>query len=351
MLTKEKILDLAKTKGRILSSDIASSFNVSRQYASNLINSLVLDNKLIKIGSTRKAFYVLPEYAQKHEEIFPVSFKKTFKNIGLEEHKLLAEIEKKSPRLQLLPENVRSIFTYAFSEMLNNAIEHSESEFINAEVMIRDNILTFIVNDSGIGVFKSVMHKKNLNSELDAIRELLKGKITTMPKAHSGEGIFFTSRAGDEFVLDSYGYQLIFNNKLPDVFIREAKKKKKGTKVVFKISIVSPRHLNDVFKEYANLSADSDYGFDKTEIRVKLYTIGGVHVSRSQARRILSGLEKFKVILFDYDKVPMIGQAFSDEIYRVFHKKYPQIKIDEANMNEAVKFMVNRAKIEAGKEK
>ena len=351
MLTKEKILNLAKNKGKILTSDIASSFNVSRQYASYLINSLVLDNKLIKIGSTRKAFYVLPEYAQMHEEIFPVRFSKTFKNAALEEHRVLAEIEKKSPRLQLLPENVRSIFTYAFSEMLNNAIEHSESEFINAEVMIRDNILTFIINDSGIGVFKSVMHKKNLNSELDAIRELLKGKITTMPKAHSGEGIFFTSRAGDEFVLDSYGFQLIFNNKLPDVFIRKIKKKKKGTKVIFKINTASPRHLHDVVKEYANLSADSDYGFDKTEIRVKLYTIGGVHVSRSQARRILSGLEKFKIILFDYDKVPMIGQAFSDEIYRIFHKKYPQIKIEEENMNEAVKFMVDRAKIEAAKEK
>ena len=72
---------------------------------------------------------------------------------------------------------------------------------------------------------------------------------------------------------------------------------KRGTKVIFEIETNSERHLNQVFKKYTNLTEESDYGFDKTEIRVKLYTIGGVHISRSQARRILSGLEKFKIIL------------------------------------------------------
>lgn len=66
-----------------------------------------------------------------------------------------------------------------------------------------------------------------------------------------------------------------------------------------------------------------------------------------EARRILSGLEKFRVILFDYDKVPMVGQAFADEIYRVFHNKYPEIKIEEINMNDTVKFMVERTKTES----
>ncbi len=88
----------------------------------------------------------------------------------------------------------------------------------------------------------------------------------------------------------------------------------------------------------------NDYGFDKTEVRVKLYTLGGVHISRSQARRVLSGLEKFKVILFDFDKVPMVGQAFADEIFRVFHSKYPNTRLQEINMAEGVKFMVERAR-------
>jgi len=95
-----------------------------------------LDHGLIKIGSTRKSFYVVPEFAEKHQEIFPVRYAKSFKNVGLEEHKILDEIEKKSPLLLKLSENVRRIFTYAISEMLNNAIEHSESKIVGVEVFV-----------------------------------------------------------------------------------------------------------------------------------------------------------------------------------------------------------------------
>lgn len=347
MLTEENILEIAKTKGKVVSKDITASFGVSRQYVNSIIGLLVSKNKLIKIGSTRKAFYVLPEYAQKHQEIFPVRFIKSFKNISLEEHKVLDEVERKSPLLAKLPENVRSIFTYAFSEMLNNAIEHSGSKTVAVEALIRDGVLSFMINDSGVGVWRSVMQKKHLKSELEAIQDILKGKTTTMPKSHSGEGIFFTSRSADEFILDSYGYQMIFNNKLPDVFIQKVKKIKKGTSVIFKINKASGRHLNDIFREYTNIGSDSDHGFDKTEVRIKLYAVGGIHVSRSQARRVLSGLEKFKVVLLDFDKVPMVGQAFADEVFRVFHQKYPNIKLETENMSEGVKFMVDRAKAEA----
>src|SRR3989338_8465686 len=88
-------------------------------------------------------------------------------------------------------------------EMFNNAIEHSESKIISVEVSLRNNKLSFIVEDSGIGVFRNIMKKKGLRSVIEAIQDLLKGKTTTMPKSHSGEGIFFTSKASDLFILDS----------------------------------------------------------------------------------------------------------------------------------------------------
>lgn len=347
MLTKEKILEIAKKKGTLATKDLVAFFSVSRQYASALITELVGNNQLIKIGSTKKAFYVLPEYARKHQEIFPVRFRKAYKNISLEEHRVLDQIEQTFPPLKNLPENVRSIFTYAFSEMLNNAIEHSTSVRISVEVSVANNQLSFIVNDSGIGVFRNIMRKRNLKSETEAIQDLLKGKTTTMPKSHTGEGIFFTSKAGDSFILDSFGFQLIINNDLPDIFIKTTKKIKRGTRVIFKMRASSTRHLNELFRQYADSISSNDYGFDKTKIQVKLYTIGGVHISRSQARRVLVGLEKFKIIVFDFDKVPIAGQAFADEIFRVFHNKHPWISLEAINMSEGVKFMVERAKNEA----
>lgn len=80
------------------------------------------------------------------------------------------------------------------------------------------------------------------------------------------------------------------------VNVKKTKKLKRGTQVIFEIHTSSERHLNEQFKQHTNLTKDSDYGFDKTKIHVKLYTIGNVHISRSQARRVLSGLENSRLL-------------------------------------------------------
>lgn len=344
MLTKNTILKIAKQKSILITRDLVEAFGVSRQYASAMIAELVIEERLIKLGSTRKAFYVLPEYAQKNKGILTARYNKTFKNISLEEHKVLELVTRTFAPLRGLPENVRSIFTYAFTEMLNNAIEHSTAASIQVEVSIQKKLLSFIINDSGIGVFRNIMQKKNLKSELEAIQDLMKGKTTTMPKSHTGEGIFFTSKAGSLFILNSFGYKLIVNNEIPDIFVEKTKKVKRGTQVIFNINTSSKLQLNELFRQYTNIGEDSDYGFDKTKIQVKLYTIGGIYISRSEARRVLAGLEKFRVIEFDFDKVPIVGQAFADELFRVFHNKYPDIVLEAVNMNEGVKFMIDRAR-------
>ena len=344
MLNKAKILESARKNGRIHTKDFLREFKVSRQYVGTIFGQLIQSGELIKIGSTRNASYVSPEYLRAHPAILPNSFSRRLKNAHLEEHKVLAEIENRFPQLTRMKEHTKAIFDFAFSEMLNNAIEHSRSKSIVIEISLTPSELWFIINDSGIGAFRNIMHTKKLNSELEAIQDLLKGKTTTIPKSHTGQGIFFTSKAADVFVLDSFGEQLTVDNIAHDVKIRKSDSLKRGTRVIFKIRMTSHRHLSDVFKEYTNLEEESDYGFDKTDIRVKLYTTSGINISRSQARRILHGLEKFKIVLLDFDKVPMIGQAFADEIYRVFHNKHPDIKLQETNANEAVAFMIKRAR-------
>ena len=347
MINKGKIIEIADRRGKITTKELSVEFGVSRQYLNQLLSELIAEKKILKFGVTRSAFYVSTSYGEANPSIVPDVFRKSYKNKNLEEHRVLLEIEDRFFPLGKMPENIRSIFTFAFSEMFNNAIEHSKSKNINIEAALRGDTLSFIVEDSGIGVFRNIMKKRNLRSEIEAIQDLLKGKTTTMPKSHSGEGIFFTSKSADTFILDSFGHQLTITPKGPT--IKQPPTTKRGTRVIFEINKNSTLHLNDVFKKYTNLFEESDYGFDKTEIRVKLYTMGGVHISRSQARRILSGLEKFKIIVLDFDQVPIVGQAFADEIYRVFNKRHPDILIQEENMSEGVKFMVDRAKNEAKK--
>lgn len=86
---------------------------------------------------------------------------------------------------------------------------------------------------------------------------------------------------------------------------------------------------------------------NKKQIHVQMETIPCGYISRSEACEVLTGLEEFGKIIFNFDKVPTVGQAFADEVFRVFHHKYPDIKLEVENMSEEVKFMVVRAQNEA----
>lgn len=343
MLTKEIILSLVMEKGRLFASDLVAEFSVSRQYVNRLVKDLVASGQLVKAKATRGAFYVLPDYAQQHPEIFFPTFKIRFFSDKLQEDAVVSMVEKELPTFQNFPGNVQSIIRYGLSEMLNNAIEHSQSHEIMASISVKQNIVEFTVQDFGVGVFRNVMQKLSLNSELEAIQDILKGKTTTHAAYHSGEGIFFTSKVADLYKLNSFGYELIVNNNIPDVFIRQVKDQQQGTLVTFNIAMDSKRTLEEIFKHYTEMSDDELPEFNITEQKVKLYIDGTEYISRSQARRILVGLAKFKVIRLDFDRIEMIGQGFADEIFRVFQNRYPEIRIEAENMNEVVKFMVQRA--------
>ncbi len=346
MSLTDSILMQLKKKGQVRSSELVREFGISRQYIAKVLSQLVRENRIVKTGSTKSAVYATHQYIRKHTPRETALYSKTLSNVHLEEHILLDDIRTNFLPLLQCPDNIVSIFEYSFSEMMNNAIEHSSSKKIVFSVQLLQNILTFSIDDFGAGVFRNIMQKRKLQSEVEAIQDLMKGKITTAPSLHSGEGIFFTSKVSSKFTLESYGYQFIVDNSLPDVFIQECRGQKRGTKVTCSIRTTSKRLLNDVFRVYTD-STTGDFGFNKTEIQIRLFALGGVHISRSQARRVLSGLEKFTVIIMDYDRVPTVGQAFADEVYRVFLRKHPHIVIEDSNMNDIVQFMVRRARQES----
>lgn len=343
MLTKKIILSLAKEKGKLYASDLVAQFSVSRQYVNRLVQDLVASGQLVKAKATKGAFYVLPEYAEQHPDILFPTFTIRVLRDKFQEDEIVGMIKKELPTFQNLATNVRYILEYALSEMLNNAIEHSQSEDILVVFSIKKEIAEFRVEDFGIGVFRNVMQKLSLNSELEAIQDILKGKTTTHAAHHSGEGIFFTSRVADIFKLSSFGYELIVDNNIDDVFIRQVKEQRRGTLVTFSIASDSKRTLEEVFKQYTEISEDEMPEFNITEQKIRLYIDDTAYISRSQARRILVGMEKFKVIRLDFDRVEMIGQGFADEIFRVFQNRHPGIRIETENMNEVVNFMVQRA--------
>ena len=105
--------------------------------------------------------------------------------------------------------------------------------------------------------------------------------------------------------------------------------------------IITERTTKEIFDEYTG----DDFVFNKTKITVHLAKdyLGHDFVSRSLAKRILMNVEKFKVIVLDFENIDNIGQGFADEVFRVFKNKNPDITIVPINMNEEIEFMINRA--------
>jgi ERCC4-type nuclease len=94
---------------------------------------------------------------------------------------------------------------------------------------------------------------------MEAIQDILKGKTTTMPKSHSGQGIFFTSKSGDLFILDSFGYQVIVDNKIPDVFVKTVKKENItqeniGEIMLCQIPGISTTYASAILKSFGGFS-------------------------------------------------------------------------------------------------
>lgn len=228
------------------------------------------------------------------------------------------------------------ILPYAFTEMLNNAIDHSEGTVAKIRFWRNSHYWAFEIVDDGIGAFRKISSTFNLASPIESIGELSKGKRTTAAQGHTGEGIFFTSKVVDFFELTSNGLEWDVDNSLSDftVIYREMDR---GTRVYCRIAVNTRRRIEDTFRQFS-----INHKFVRTRPIVKLFEYGTTFVSRSEAKRILAGLESFQEIELDFQKVESVGQGFVDEVFRVWISHHPGKKIIPINMNSSVEFMVGR---------
>ncbi len=150
----------------------------------------------------------------------------------------------------------------------------------------------------------------------------------------------------DGFVMESNELTFSHFHGLEKDWILEGQHSKKGTDIGMIIFLDSKRTDKEVFEAFSG-GEDEDYAFNKTVIPVDMARIDKENlVSRSQAKRLLIRIENFKYVLFDFKSVDTIGQAFADEIFRVYRRRHPDITIQYSDANEDVRRMIKRA--EAG---
>jgi hypothetical protein len=268
-----------------------------------------------------------------------VDVRQSYPRAGLSEDRVWQALL--APVVADLPENVRDVWRYGATEMVNNAIDHSGSPLVHAG-MRRNALFTQAwVTDDGEGIFVRIQRALKLFDPREAIMELAKGKFTTDPANHSGEGIFFSSKVFDVFDIRSGRLHFAHDDGKVDILF-ERGADAPGTTVFMQLANDSPRTTREVFDEFA---APEEYSFAKTIVPVKLAQHEGEKlVSRSQAKRLTMRFERFQTVVLDFEGVGEIGQAFADEVFRVFQGAHPQTTLVPVNMAAGVKSMVSRAR-------
>ena len=299
----------------------AKRYGLTRQAVNLHLQRLICDSDLVRQGKTRRTrFFLAPKK----------TWRKTYPSRQSESDVWENDV---LPQISDLPENTLDIWRYCFTEMFNNAVDHSSGTRITVQ-LTRTAVNTEIaVIDNGVGIFKKIQRAMKFSDARHSALELAKGKFTTDPKRHTGEGIFFTSKMLDGFDISSDGVYFTSVSPL---------KNQKGTAVWMKLKNTTDRSRKAVFDEFA--SPEADYAFDKTVVPVKMAEIRPNDlISRSQAKRLLLRIDRFRTVVLDFQNVNQIGQAFADEIFRVFARSHPGLDLQFRNANEEVFKMIRRA--------
>jgi len=311
---------------------VSERFGITRQAVNYRIKKMVEEGLVIASGTTKNKNYSLRPIVQRE---FSVEI-----SSGVQEHKVWRDLIE--PLTKDLRKNVIDICSYGFTEMFNNVIDHSEAKNAHIWFTRLPTKIRIIIADDGIGIFNKIVRDLGLEDHKHAILELSKGKLTTDPKHHTGEGIFFTSRTFDSFAILSG--KLIFHRFEGRDWLVEDRDLdiiKGNTIVVMEIKPNSEKKLKDVFDQF---STEEDYGFTKTIVPISLVKYGEENlVSRSQAKRLMAGLDRFKEVILDFKGITFIGPPFADEIFRVFKNEHPTIRLSPINTADDVKKMIERA--------
>lgn len=240
-----------------------------------------------------------------------------------------------APWMAGLPGNVVNIANICFTEMVNNVIDHSQARRIGMGVHVHAGRLQMAVMDDGVGIFRKVARALDLFDDRLALLELAKGKYTTAASGHSGMGIFVSSRMLDGFCLHSRG--LTFAPRTPaganlsfswlDVHAWAG-----GTVVLMDIALDSPRTAQSVYERYFSPDEVGGDAFHTTEVPVKLAQLSSELTSRSQGKWVVERATQFRTVFLDFEGVQMVGQAFVDEVFRVFAVAHPEVRLVPIHM-------------------
>jgi DNA-binding transcriptional ArsR family regulator len=258
------------------------------------------------------------------------------------EHRLWSDL-----RAELLDQGssvgAREIHEYVFGEIVNNVLDHSGSQNLTITRRATGRSVGISVRDHGVGIFQHIADVEGLADHHASLLRLQSGTYTTDPDNHTGQGIFFSARAVDQFSIGSGTLAWQVDNVAGDSTVTRINAVP-GTIVRWTLDSATTRSLPALFEYYSRADDDGIPQFAVTSIPVSVAAATDTYATRSAARELLAGKQQFRVIILDFSNVENIGQGFADEVFRVYRTQNPTVTIEPVHMNEQVAFLVDQAR-------
>lgn len=321
---------LFESRTYITTAEVAANAGVTRQAAHAHLAKMATNGEIVQEGASRSTRY---RRLASSQHIYGLRDLDENEVWGYEK-RVVRDLDTEILEIK----NVAQILNFAFTEMVNNAIDHSRGTNVIVRWFFEPGRIAFEVEDDGVGAFTTIREERNLADDFEALGDLSKGKQTTDPDRHSGLGIFFTSRMVNRFVLSAGQISWVVDNEIDDVAWGWLDKPRAGTLVRCEIRLDTTIAPRDV---YAELSNPATGRFDKTTIHVDLFNEhGGSFVSRTEAKAIGTRLEGFEEIEIDFAGISEIGQGFADQLFRVWALENPSSRLVPINTNPAILAMI-----------
>ena len=324
------ITQAALLHGDSLPAHLMQRLQISRRQAGHVLRKLVALQWLTALGTPRKPLFGPGPLRQ---------VVKRYALAGLQEdlpwrRDFAAAFE--------LPAPVLRMAQHAFTELLNNAVDHSGGSSVTVSMRQTPLQLQLLVSDDGCGVFDRIAQSFDIEEPSLAMLALSKGKLTSAPERHSGHGLFFTSRLADVF--DIHANKAHYQCRAWEGSAWRAGHAgpvatRSGTSIYLAISLDTPRTLDAVLQAHSR----SGSGYDFTRTRVPLQLLASQTMalaSRADARRVAAGLQQFGHAEIDFDGIPEVGHGFADELFRVFGRSHPALQLLPVGMAPQVAAMV-----------
>ena len=318
----------AAQHGSELHAELMQRLSIGRRSAGTLLKKLVASQWLVAEGTPRRPLYRPGALRQ---------VVRRYTLAGLQED--LPWRHDFAPFFDP-PAEVRRMAQHAFTELLNNAIDHSGGRAATVSMRQTPLHLQLLVSDDGCGIFERIAQSFEIRDPQLAMLELSKGKLTSQPKRHSGHGLFFSSRLADVF--DLHANQAAFQQRSwePQQWRSSRPLAHAGTSIYLAIALDTPRTLDAVLRSHS--AQQAGYAFEHTVVPLHLIGSGELALaSRADAKRVASRLAQFRRAEIDFSGISEVGHGFADELFRVFSRQHPALELVPISMAPRVAAMVH----------